>query len=91
MAEAQIGSLQSRILQFSQLNHGVLPSEAELLSFLANQSEDETYLLTDPWGEPVQYVIPAQRSRHRFDIFSKGHNEIPGDDDDIGNWDSVAD
>lgn len=44
----------------------------------------------DPWGNPYQYVIPAERSRQAFDIFSYGADGQPGgeaENADIGNWD----
>lgn len=43
----------------------------------------------DPWGRPYQYVIPAERSRAAFDVFSLGADGEPGGEDenaDIGNW-----
>ena len=44
----------------------------------------------DPWGRPYQYVIPAERSRAGFDVFSFGADGEPGGEEenaDIGNWD----
>lgn len=43
----------------------------------------------DPWGRPFQYVIPAERSRAAFDVFSFGADGEPGGEEenaDIGNW-----
>ena len=45
-------------------------------------------LRDDPWGNPYQYVRPAQRSDGQYDIYSSGPDGEPGNDDDIGNWDS---
>ena len=42
----------------------------------------------DPWGNPYEYVIPAQRSGWEFDVFSSGPDGEPGNADDIGNWES---
>ncbi len=47
-------------------------------------------LPTDPWGRPYQYVVPAERSRAGFDVFSYGADGVPGGEEenaDIGNWD----
>ena len=41
----------------------------------------------DPWGNPYEYAIPAQRSGWEFDVFSSGPDGEPGNEDDIGNWD----
>ncbi|MEM7005238.1 MAG: type II secretion system major pseudopilin GspG [Pseudomonadota bacterium] len=46
-------------------------------------------LPSDPWGRPYQYVIPAERSRAAYDVFSLGADGQPGGDAenaDIGNW-----
>ena len=43
----------------------------------------------DPWGRPFQYVIPAERSRGAYDVFSFGADGAVGGEDenaDIGNW-----
>ncbi len=44
-------------------------------------------LRDDPWGNPYQYVRPAQRSGGQYDIYSTGPDGEAGNDDDIGNWD----
>lgn len=44
-------------------------------------------LRDDPWGNPYQYVRPAQRSGGQYDVFSSGPDGEPGNEDDIGNWD----
>ena len=43
-------------------------------------------LRDDPWGNPYQYVRPAQRSGGQYDVYSSGPDGEPGNDDDIGNW-----
>ena len=44
-----------------------------------------TELPLDPWGRAYEYSNPGTRSRHGFDLFSKGKSE---DDpaDDLGNF-----
>ncbi|MEO0882953.1 MAG: type II secretion system major pseudopilin GspG [Pseudomonadota bacterium] len=47
-------------------------------------------LPSDPWGRNYQYVIPAERSRFAYDVFSLGADGQPGgegENADIGNWD----
>ena len=41
----------------------------------------------DPWGNAYEYRNPGQHNPESFDIFSAGPNRVPGDEDDIGNWD----
>lgn len=43
-------------------------------------------LLTDPWGNPYQYVLGGKRSKDEYEVFSKGPDGKPGTPDDIGNW-----
>lgn len=43
-------------------------------------------VLDDPWGNPYQYVTPAQHSEDAFDVFSFGPDGVSNTDDDIGNW-----
>ena len=40
----------------------------------------------DPWGNEYEYRNPGQHNPESFDIFSAGPNRVPGDTDDIGNW-----
>jgi general secretion pathway protein G len=39
----------------------------------------------DPWGRPVHYRFPAQKSAAAYDIWSLGPDGIESSDD-IGNW-----
>lgn len=41
--------------------------------------------MKDPWGIEYQYLIPAQQSSKKYDIFSLGEDGVASDDD-IGNW-----
>ena len=40
----------------------------------------------DPWGNDYEYRNPGQHNTDSFDIYSAGPNRVPGDEDDIGNW-----
>ena len=85
-AEKAILTITSHIHLYSSKASGKIPSQSQGLKVLVssvNMPEDN---LVDPWGEPYEYIVPARRSKEKFDIFSKGKNMIAGDDDDIGNW-----
>jgi hypothetical protein len=87
--KANIGSLVGYIVTFSVENRGNPPSQAAGLRVLITKrilvTDD---LLTDPWGEAVEYKVPATRSKDKFDVWSKGPDKISGNEDDIGNWKS---
>ncbi len=40
----------------------------------------------DPWHRKYIYRYPGERNSSGCDIFSAGPDGIPGNDDDIGNW-----
>ena len=85
--EANIATLESYIQMYTVKNNGEPPSNATGLRALAAKRilSDES-LLTDPWGEPVEYKTPAIRSGKKYDVWSKGPDKISGNKDDIGNW-----
>ena len=85
--ETNIGTLVAYIQTYTTKNNGSPPSQATGLRALVTKRilTDET-LLTDPWGEPVEYKQPGSRSKDKFDIWSKGPDKITGNEDDIGNW-----
>lgn len=41
--------------------------------------------LVDPWGNPYQYRVPAEKSNRKFDLWSFGEDGVESADD-IGNW-----
>lgn len=41
--------------------------------------------MLDPWGNPYQFRIPAQKSKEKYDIWSNGEDGQESEDD-IGNW-----
>lgn len=85
--ETNIGTLVAYIQTYTTKNNGSPPSQATGLRALVTKRilTDET-LLTDPWGEPLEYKQPGSRSKDKFDIWSKGPDKITGNEDDIGNW-----
>ena len=40
----------------------------------------------DPWGSDYIYQQPGTHNPDSYDISSPGVNRVPGDGDDIGNW-----
>jgi general secretion pathway protein G len=45
--------------------------------------------LKDPWGSDFVYRFPGEVNEGSFDIVSPGPDRDEGDDDDIGNYESV--
>jgi len=43
---------------------------------------------TDPWGNPYIYEFPGKHNPSSYDLYSAGPDGKPGNDDDIGNWQS---
>ena len=89
--EANIGTLVSYIQIYTTKANGSPPSAAAGLRALVTKRilTDES-LLTDPWGEPVEYKTGTnlRAKNEKFEIFSKGPDKIAGNEDDIGNWTS---
>jgi len=88
--KGNIGTLVGYIQTYSVESRGQPPSQAAGLRALVTKrilGDDE--LLIDPWGEPVEYKVPSSRSKDKFDVWSKGPDKISGNEDDIGNWNSV--
>jgi general secretion pathway protein G len=46
--------------------------------------------LLDPWGSTYEFRNPATRNVDGdYDLFSSGPDKVPGNEDDIGNWDTI--
>ncbi|GJM26150.1 MAG: hypothetical protein DHS20C16_25650 [Phycisphaerae bacterium] len=43
-------------------------------------------LLTDPWGNPFQYLSPGLHNPVGYDFWSNGADGLTGTADDVGNW-----
>ena len=46
----------------------------------------DTPLRDDQWGHPYIYKYPGERNPGNYDLYSAGPNGVPGDADDIANW-----
>ncbi len=44
----------------------------------------------DPWNQEYKYLIPAQKSKDDYDLWSVGADGQDGTDDDMGNWKKTA-
>jgi general secretion pathway protein G len=85
--EGNIATIVSYIQIYTTKSNGQPPSQAAgLRALVTKRILTDEGLLTDPWGEPVEYKVPASRSKDKFDIWSKGPDKITGNEDDIGNW-----
>jgi general secretion pathway protein G len=40
----------------------------------------------DAWNHDLIYVEPGQYNTDSFDLSSAGHDGVPGNEDDITNW-----
>lgn len=85
--EGNIATLVAHIQTYTTKANGQPPSQAVgLRALVTKRIITDDSILTDPWGEPVEYKTPASRSKDRFDVWSKGADRISGNEDDIGNW-----
>lgn len=87
--EAKIGTVASYLQIYQSRNNGRLPSQSAGLNALITSGivTDEGELL-DAWGNPLLYRVPAKNSKDKFDIYSKGKDQLENTPDDIGNWTS---
>ncbi len=81
-----------------RVNMGHYPTTEEGLLALEKKPSDEAVnwrgpyvkkMNPDPWGNPYEYVSPAERSSGGYDLWSLGPDGQESEDD-IGNWGSVA-
>ena len=40
----------------------------------------------DPWKQEYVYRFPGTHNKDGYDVFSKGPDQLPDTEDDIGNW-----
>jgi len=93
-AKADISTLTAALRQY-ELRSMRMPSTEQGLAALVNEPKGEpkpvrwgptmTESLVDGKGNPYHYSNPGTRSKHGFDVFSLGEDEVQSDDD-IGNW-----
>ena len=82
-AKADIGTLSGFLISYQSTHDGKLPVS---ITALVEKGIITEGMSKDPWGNPYQLVVPAQRSKDKFDLFSLG-KKINDESDNIGNWD----
>jgi hypothetical protein len=82
-AKADIGTLSGFLISYQSTHDGKLPAS---ITALVEKGIITEAMSKDPWGNPYQLVVPAQRSKDKFDLFSLG-KKINDESDNIGNWD----
>jgi general secretion pathway protein G len=83
-AKGQVTTLSGIITMYQSSHNGRLPSSMKDLVSKGMIGESEA---TDPWGNMYQLVVPARRSKEKYDLFSQGE-KTEDDADDVGNWDN---
>ena len=85
--QTKLGILGGQIQLYSSQKGGKLPSQSAGLQALKGaglvRTEDE---VTDGWGQPLIYNIPAKRGGDKYDLWSKGPDGLENTADDVGNW-----
>lgn len=82
-AKADVSTLTGFITSYQSSHSGRLPSS---LRDLVSKNIITEQMATDPWGNPYQLVVPAKRSKDKYDLFSQGA-KVEDESDDVGNWD----
>jgi len=90
-ARNNILTIQALIMQYSVKFRQPPSGSVGLRALITRGITDDEGLFTDPWNQPVVYKVPGTRSGDKFDVYSIGKDGIDGNDDDIGNWEPVAD
>jgi general secretion pathway protein G len=84
-----LGTLAGKIQMWSSNKGGKLPNQSAGLQALKTSGlvrTDEE--ISDAWGNPLIYNIPAKRGGDKYDLWSKGADGLENTQDDIGNWQS---
>ncbi len=88
--QSKLGILAGQIQLYSAQKGGKLPSQAAGLAALKGAGMVKTdEEVTDAWGQPLIYTIPAKRGGDKYDLWSKGPDGLENTADDVGNWPSA--
>ncbi len=93
---AQIGAFKSALDMF-EVENGKYPPGRNGLNDLVTKpryasSDWHQYMdkiPVDPWGTPYIYECPGRHNPNSFDLSSAGPDMVPGNDDDVCNWDTA--
>ena len=81
-AKSAIATLSGFIMSYTSNHSGKAPTSIDQLIKTGMITEE---IATDPWGNKYQLVVPAKRSKEKYDLFSHGDN-MEDESDDVGNW-----
>ena len=81
-AKAAIATLSGFVMSYQSGHSGKLPTSIDQMNKNGMITEE---IATDPWGNKYQLVVPAKRSKDKFDLFSQG-DSVEDESDDVGNW-----
>lgn len=83
-ALGDIKSYESAIELFALENNDNYPEA--LNDLVGGEKRYVRELNKDPWGNPYVYLMPGDRHRESFDIFSMGRDGEEGTEDDVAPW-----
>ena len=91
---AQIGAFKTALDMF-EVDNGTYPKGRNGLQDLITKpryasADWHPYLdkiPLDPWGNAYIYEFPGRHNKDSYDLSSPGPDGVPGNDDDICNWD----
>lgn len=97
LAREQVTSGLATQLELFRTHTGRYPTTEEGLAALLTKPDDETiaekwggpYVKKtpkDPWGHELIYRAPGEYNADGFDLSSAGPDGVPGNDDDVTNW-----
>ena len=81
-AKAAIATLSGFVMSYQSGHSGKLPTSIDQM-VKNGMITDE--IATDPWGNKYPLIVPAKRSKDKFDLFSQG-DSVEDESDDVGNW-----
>ncbi len=81
-AKSEVTTLTGFLTSYQSTHSGRLPSS---IKELVSKNIIPEEMAQDPWQNPYQLVVPARRSKDKYDLFSTGR-DVADDTDDIGNW-----
>ena len=94
-ADGDLKTIDLALSSYANGNNGRFPTQEQGLQALTVKPDGDNvpkrwrkYLkeeMTDPWGNPYQYRIPAEKSGEDYDIWSLGEDGVESEDD-VGNW-----
>ena len=96
-AKAQISQIESA-LEFYRMDNSKYPPTLDALVKAPADARHyprggylkKSSALNDPWETPFNYVNPGARNQYGVDLSSSGPDGIPGNEDDVNNWEDAG-